>query len=60
MSDQHAAEGATYTTHNKHNRRTSMPSAVSEHTIPAVKRQQTYTLECTTIAIGLTNTCTAS
>ena len=35
---------ATYTAHNKHNRRTSIPSVEFEPTIPAIKRLQTYTL----------------
>ena len=36
-SDQLVAEAATYTSHNKHKRRTSMPSARFELAIPAVK-----------------------
>jgi hypothetical protein len=39
-SDQFVAEAATYTTHNKHNRRTSMPSAGFELAIPAIKPLQ--------------------
>jgi len=37
-NDQLVAETATFTTHNKHKRRTSMPSAVFEPAIPAIKR----------------------
>jgi len=40
------AEGATYTTHNKQNRRTSMSSAGFEPAIPAIERLQTYVLDC--------------
>jgi hypothetical protein len=37
-SEQLVAETATYTTHNKHKRKTSMPSAGFEPAIPAIKR----------------------
>jgi len=40
MSDQFVAEGATYTTHKIHNRRTSMLSAGFELAIPAIKPLQ--------------------
>jgi len=35
-------EAATYTTHNKHNRRTSKPSTGFEPATPAIKRPKTY------------------
>ena len=38
MRDQLVAEAATYTTHNKHKRRTSVSSARFEPAIPAVER----------------------
>jgi len=41
-SDQLVAEAATYTKHNKHKRRTSMPSAGFEPAIPAIKRLQSW------------------
>jgi hypothetical protein len=44
-SDQAFAEDATYTKHNKQKRRTSMPSALFEPAIPAVKRPQTDAVE---------------
>jgi hypothetical protein len=43
MSDHLITEAATYTTHNKHNRQTSMPSAEFEPMIPEIKQPQTYT-----------------
>jgi len=52
-SDQPVAEAATYTTHNKHNRRTSMPSAGFEPAIPAIERLQTYPLGRTATGICL-------
>jgi len=42
-SDQPVAESVTYATHNEHKRRTSMPSAGFEPTIPAIALQ-TYAL----------------
>jgi len=51
-SDQPVVEATTYTTHNKHEGRTSMPSAGFEPAIPAVKRPQTYTLCRTATGIG--------
>ena len=45
MSDQLVTQAATYPTHNKHNRRTYIPSTGFEATIPAIKRPQTYALE---------------
>jgi len=38
---QFVAKAATYTTHNKHKRRTSIPSAGFEPTIPAIKLLKT-------------------
>ena len=38
-SDQIVAEAATYTTHNRHKRRTYMPSAGFEAAIPAINRK---------------------
>jgi hypothetical protein len=52
MSDQLVAEAATYETHNKRNRPTSMPSAEFEPAIPAIKRLQTYALDRTATGIG--------
>jgi len=40
--DHHVAEAATYTTHNKHKRRLSMPSAGFEPAIPSTKRLHTH------------------
>jgi len=45
MSDQLFAEDAAYTTHKKHKRRTSMPSAGLEPAIPAIKQPQTDAVE---------------
>jgi len=36
---------ATYPTHNKHKRRTSMPSAGFEHAIPEIEGLQIYALD---------------
>jgi hypothetical protein len=44
-SDQSVVEAATYTTHYKHKRRTSMFSAGFEPAIPATERLQTYALD---------------
>ena len=41
-SDQLVAGAATYTTHNKHKRQTSMPLVGFEPTIPVIKQLQTY------------------
>ena len=43
-SDQPVVQTSTYTTHNKHNRRTSIPSAGLELTIPPTARLQNYVL----------------
>jgi len=45
------SEAATYTTLNKHKRRTSLASAWFEPTIPAMKRLQIYTLDRTITGI---------
>jgi len=42
MSDQPVADAATWTTRNKHNRRTSMPSVGFEPAIPAMEKPQTH------------------
>jgi hypothetical protein len=52
MSAQLVAETATYTTHNKHTRRTSIPSAGFEPAIPLIKRLQTYALDVKATGIG--------
>ena len=49
MGDQLVAEAATCTTHNKHKRRTSMPSAGFE---PAIDWSQTCALDLTATGIG--------
>jgi hypothetical protein len=51
-SDQPVTETATYTTHNKHQRRTFMPSAGFKPAIPASERLQTYTLDRMATGIG--------
>jgi len=51
-SDQLGAEAATYTTHNPHNARTSMPSAGFEPAIPATQRLQTDALDRTAAGIA--------
>jgi hypothetical protein len=52
-SHQLVAEAATYTnTHNKHNRRKSIPSAEFEPAIPGIKRLHTYALDRTAAGIG--------
>jgi hypothetical protein len=55
-SDQLVAEAATYTTHNKHNRRTSMLLAGFEPAIPAMVQPQTYVLDDTATGIGFSYT----
>jgi len=50
-SDQPVSEITTYSTHNKHNRRTSISSAGFEPAIPASKRFHTYVLEGTATGI---------
>jgi len=44
-SDQLVAEKATYTTHNKHQRRTSIPLEGFESASPAMKRRKTYAFD---------------
>lgn len=51
-SDQPVAGVGTYTTHNQRTRRTSMPSALFEPAIPAIKQLQTYALDRTATEIG--------
>ena len=45
MSDQLVAEDASYTTHNKHEWRKTIPSVEFEHTFPAIKHPQTHILD---------------
>jgi len=45
MTDQLVAKAATYTTHDKHKKQTTMTSAEFESAIPANKRQQTHALD---------------
>ena len=51
-SDQLVAEGATYTTYNKHVGRTSVLVAGFEPAIPEIERQHTYALDRTATGIG--------
>jgi hypothetical protein len=51
-SDQIVAEAATYPKHNKHKRRTAMPSTGFEPAMPAIKRLQTYALVRTAAGSG--------
>jgi len=44
MSDQLVAETATYTAHNKHNRRTTTSPAGFEPAIPTIRRLRHYAL----------------
>jgi hypothetical protein len=55
MSDQFVAEAATYRIHNKHNRRTSMPSAGFEPAIQS-ERIQTYVVDRTAAGLDLSGT----
>jgi len=50
--DQPGTEGATYTTHNKDNRRTSMLPAGFEPVILAIKGLQTYALDRAATGFG--------
>jgi hypothetical protein len=52
ISDRLVAETTTYATHNKHKRRTPMPSVGFEPAIPAIKRPQNYALDRTATGIG--------
>jgi len=45
MSNQPVAEATTYTTQNKHNKQTLLPSAGFQPLIPATKQLHTYTLK---------------
>jgi len=51
-SIQLVAEVATNTTHSKHNRRTCLPTAGFESTIPSVERPQTYVIDRTATDFG--------
>jgi len=51
-SDTLVAEAATYTTHSKHKRWTSMPSAEFKPVIQVIKQLQTYALDYTATGIG--------
>jgi hypothetical protein len=53
MSDQPVSEAATCTTQNKHKRLRAMTSAGFEPVIPAIRRLQTYNLDCTATGDGL-------
>jgi hypothetical protein len=53
-SDQLVAGVATYTTHNKHKRQTSMPSPGFEPSIPAIEQPQTYVVDRMATGIGIT------
>jgi hypothetical protein len=57
-SDQPVAETATYTTCNKHKRRTSMPSAGFGPAIPTTERRQTCVIELTATTWIYQNTVT--
>jgi len=52
-SDQLVTKAATYKTHNKHNRRTSMPSAGFEPASPPIERSQMCALDSTANGIGV-------
>ena len=52
-SDQPVIEDVIYTTHNKHNRQTSMPSAGFEPATPEIDRPQTYALDRATTGFAL-------
>jgi hypothetical protein len=41
-NDKLLAEAATYTTHNKHKRRTSVPLTRFEPAVPAIEQRHTY------------------
>ena len=51
--DQPVTQDATYTSHNKHKRRTSTSSAGFEPALPASERLQTYILDRMATGIGL-------
>ena len=52
-SYERAAVAATYTTHNKHMRRTSMPSARIEPAILRIEHSQTSAVDRTATGIGM-------
>jgi hypothetical protein len=45
-------ETSTCTIHNEHNRRTGIPSARFERSIPSIERMQTHVLNCAASGIG--------
>jgi hypothetical protein len=53
LDTQPVVETATYTTHNKHKRRISMPSTGFKLAIPAIKRLHTYAIDCTATGIDV-------
>ena len=55
MSDQLVEEDATYATHNKHNRRTSIPPVGFEPAIPKDNRPKTFVLDRTATSVGQTD-----
>jgi hypothetical protein len=54
MSDQPITEAATYTTHNKRKRWTSMPLAQFKPVTPVIKQLQTYALDRMATGIDIT------
>jgi hypothetical protein len=56
MNDQLVVEAGTDTTHNRHKRQTSMPSAGFETSVPTIKRLQTYVLDRMETGINLHKT----
>jgi len=52
MSDQLVAKDASYTTHNKHKWRKTMPSTEFEHVFPTIKHLQTHILDLTATGVG--------
>jgi hypothetical protein len=57
MGNQVTAQAATYTTHKKHRRRTSIHSVGLEPAIPANKQLQTYALDHMAIGISCLEHC---
>ena len=53
MSDQLVTGAAMYTAHDKRNRRIFIPSAGFEPAIPALKRLQTYGLDCVVAGVDV-------
>ena len=56
-SSELVAEAATYTTHDKHKRRTIVPLGGFEPSISSIKRLQYQTLDRTVTETGSLNTC---